>query len=130
MSALIKAHRQFESIQRVIKVYDNIAEKAANEIGRFLTMMYSNITILTTLILISPNIFSMMRALNTAASGMASQEMTVNTISNNIANINTNGYKKQRTETESLIYQTILKAGSRSSYNSRYSVGIQLGSGL
>ena len=72
---------------------------------------------------------AMIKALNTAATGMSAQEMNVNTISNNIANINTVGYKRQRAEFESLMYQTVKEAGARSSNNTRYNVGIQVGSG-
>ena len=72
---------------------------------------------------------AVMRALNTAATGMAVQEMNVNTISNNIANVNTTGFKKQRAESEDLLYETILEPGARSSGNTSYSVGVQIGSG-
>ena len=72
---------------------------------------------------------AMIRALHTAATGMVAQETSVSTISNNIANVNTVGYKRQRAETESLLYETIVSAGTRSSYDSRYNVGIQIGSG-
>lgn len=72
---------------------------------------------------------AMIRALNTAATGMASQEANVNTISNNIANANTNAYKSQRVEFEDLTYETIQQAGGRSSSGSTYTVGHQVGSG-
>lgn len=49
----------------------------------------------------------MMRSLWTAASGMKAQQTGLDTISNNLANINTTGYKKERTEFQSLLYQTI-----------------------
>lgn len=68
-------------------------------------------------------------ALNTAATGMSAQEEHVNTISNNIANVNTTGYKRQRAEIEDLLYQTNRQAGARSSANTHYAVGIQTGSG-
>jgi flagellar basal-body rod protein FlgG len=71
----------------------------------------------------------MIRALNTAATGMSAQEQQVNTISNNIANANTTGYKSQRTEFEDLLYETVEEAGGRSSSNSQYTVGHQVGSG-
>ena len=74
-------------------------------------------------------IHATMRALNIAATGMEAQELTVSAISNNIANVNTVGYKRQRAETESLLYETIIRPGSRSSFNDRYNVGVQLGSG-
>jgi flagellar basal-body rod protein FlgG len=53
----------------------------------------------------------------------------VNTISNNIANVNTTAYKKQRTEFEDLLYETEVEAGARSSGDSTHNVGIQHGSG-
>ena len=71
----------------------------------------------------------MLRALNTAATGMASQETNVNTISNNIANVNTTGFKKARTEFEDLLYETVQEAGARSSADTQYNVGVQIGSG-
>ncbi len=49
----------------------------------------------------------MMRALWTAASGMRAQQTNVDTISNNIANVNTVGYRSEKTEFKSLLYQTI-----------------------
>lgn len=49
----------------------------------------------------------MMRALWTAASGMVAQQTNVDTISNNIANVNTTGYKSEKTEFKSLLYQTL-----------------------
>jgi flagellar basal-body rod protein FlgG len=72
---------------------------------------------------------AMLKALNTAATGMSAMETNVNTISQNIANLNTIGFKKSRTEFEDLLYETQVVAGSRSSNNSRYNVGIQIGSG-
>ncbi|OIQ18591.1 MAG: flagellar basal-body rod protein FlgG [Bacteriovorax sp. MedPE-SWde] len=71
----------------------------------------------------------MMRALNTAATGMATQEMNVSTISNNVANLNTTAYKKQRAEMEDLLYETVTEAGARSADNTMYNVGLQVGSG-
>lgn len=70
-----------------------------------------------------------MRALNTAATGMAAQETNVNTISNNIANVNTIGFKKGRTEFDDLLYQTTVEPGARSGSDTNYNVGIQVGSG-
>jgi flagellar basal-body rod protein FlgG len=71
----------------------------------------------------------MIRALNTAATGMASEEAHVNTISNNIANVNTTAYKAQRAEFEDLGYETVTAAGGRSNGDSQYTVGEQIGSG-
>ena len=49
----------------------------------------------------------MMRSLWTAASGMKAQQISLDTISNNLANINTTGYKKETTTFQSLLYQTV-----------------------
>ena len=72
---------------------------------------------------------ALIKALNTAATGMASQEAHVNTISNNIANANTIGFKKSRAEFEDLLYETVVAAGSRSSATTNYTVGVQIGTG-
>jgi flagellar basal-body rod protein FlgG len=71
----------------------------------------------------------MIRALHTSATGMAAQESNVNTISNNIANVNTTGFKKSRTEFDDLLYETVQESGAKSSANSEYNVGVQVGSG-
>ena len=73
--------------------------------------------------------FPVFKALNTAATGMAIQEIHVNTISNNIANVNTVGHKRQRAESEDLLYETRLRPGARSSNDTNYAVGLQVGSG-
>ena len=49
----------------------------------------------------------MMRALWTGASGMKAQQTNVDTIANNLANVNTVGYKSQSTQFKSLLYQTL-----------------------
>lgn len=72
---------------------------------------------------------AMIKALHTAASGMSAQESNVSTISNNIANVNTIGFKRGRTEIEDLSYETIQEAGARSSATTNYNVGTQIGSG-
>lgn len=90
--------------------------------------MFKNLLPLVALFTLS-DANAMLKALNTAASGMASQEVHVNTISHNIANVNTVGYKKQRAESEDLLYQTVIEAGARSSDDTQYNVGLQVGSG-
>lgn len=52
----------------------------------------------------------MMRALWTAGSGMKAQQFNVDVISNNLANVNTTGYKKERAEFKDLLYQTMERA--------------------
>jgi flagellar basal-body rod protein FlgG len=74
-------------------------------------------------------VHAMMKALSTAASGMTAQETYVSTISNNIANVNTVGFKRGRTEIDDLGYETIQEPGARSSSSTTYNVGTQIGSG-
>ena len=72
-----------------------------------------------------------MRALRTAASGMAAQQLNVEVISNNIANMNTVGFKKQRAEFQDLLYQNIERMGSQSSESGTVvPTGVQVGSGV
>lgn len=71
----------------------------------------------------------MLRALHTAATGMSAQETQVNTISNNIANVNTNGFKSGRTEFEDLLYQTVQEPGGLNGEQVERPLGLQLGSG-
>ncbi len=71
----------------------------------------------------------MMRSLWTAASGMISQQTNVDTISNNLANINTTGYKKETAEFKSLLYQT-LQAQSYDNNGDPKPYGVQVGLGV
>ena len=72
-----------------------------------------------------------MRALRTATTGMAAQQMNVEVISNNIANMNTVGFKKQRAEFQDLLYQNIERMGAQSSDSGTVvPTGIQVGSGV
>jgi len=72
-----------------------------------------------------------MRALRTATTGMAAQQMNVDVISHNIANMNTIGYKKQRAEFQDLLYQNIERMGAQSSDSGTVvPTGIQIGTGV
>jgi flagellar basal-body rod protein FlgG len=72
-----------------------------------------------------------MRALRTAASGMAAQQLNVEVISNNIANMNTVGYKRQRAEFQDLLYQNVERMGAQSSSQGTVvPTGIQVGAGV
>ncbi len=55
-----------------------------------------------------------MRALSTSATGMQAQQLNVDTISNNLANVNTPGFKKARVRFQDLLYQNLRPAGSPS----------------
>ena len=56
-----------------------------------------------------------MRSLDIASTGMQAQQTNVEVISNNIANMNTTGYKRQRVEFQDLLYQNLRRVGSTSS---------------
>ena len=72
----------------------------------------------------------MFRALNIAATGMAAQETNLEGISNNIANSNTVGYKRQRVDFQDLLYQQVQLAGSPTSATTVNPTGLQLGNGV
>ncbi|RYE53355.1 MAG: flagellar hook-basal body complex protein, partial [Rhizobiaceae bacterium] len=72
-----------------------------------------------------------MKALYIASSGMAAQETNVEVISNNIANMRTTGYKRQRAEFQDLLYQQLRRSGSTTSGQGTLApVGIEIGSGV
>jgi flagellar basal-body rod protein FlgG len=72
-----------------------------------------------------------MQALRTAATGMAAQELNVQVISNNIANINTTSYKKQTAAFQDLIYEHVRRVGAQASdQGTILPVGIDLGGGV
>ena len=72
-----------------------------------------------------------MRALDIAASGMAAQDLNVQVISNNIANMNTTGYKRQRAEFQDLLYEHVSRVGTQTSTQGNIlPVGIDLGGGV
>jgi flagellar basal-body rod protein FlgG len=71
----------------------------------------------------------MLRSLMTAASGMKAQQMQVDTIANNIANVNTSGFKRSRLSFKSLLYQTIREPGATSASGQQDATGLQIGSG-
>ena len=72
-----------------------------------------------------------MKALYIASTGMAAQERNVEVISNNIANMRTTGYKKQRAEFQDLLYQSLRRAGSSTSdQGTMVPAGIEIGSGV
>ena len=72
-----------------------------------------------------------MRSLSIAATGMLSQQMNVEVISNNIANMNTTGYKRQRAEFQDLLYQNLRRIGAQSSDSGTViPSGVQLGVGV
>jgi flagellar basal-body rod protein FlgG len=72
-----------------------------------------------------------MRALHTAATGMKAQELNVQVISNNIANMRTTGYKRQRAEFQDLLYEHVRRVGTQTSdQGNQLPAGIELGAGV
>ena len=71
----------------------------------------------------------MLRGMWSAASGMAAQRMTIDVIANNLANVNTVGFKKSRADFQDLMYQTISQAGSITSSGDQIPTGIHIGMG-
>lgn len=72
-----------------------------------------------------------MRSLSIAGTGMLAQQTNVDVISNNIANMNTTAFKRQRAEFQDLLYQQVQRPGSATDGNdSRSPSGIQIGAGV
>src|SRR5262244_129786 len=72
-----------------------------------------------------------MRALHTAATGMMAQELNVQVISNNLANMRTTGYKRQRAEFQDLLYEQERRVGTQTSdQGTILPAGLELGAGV
>ncbi|MBD3182239.1 flagellar basal-body rod protein FlgG [Candidatus Poribacteria bacterium] len=71
----------------------------------------------------------MIRSLWTAASGMAAQQLNTDVIANNLANVNTTGFKRSRADFQDLLYQTVRPAGTSNAAGAQIPVGIQVGHG-
>ncbi len=72
----------------------------------------------------------MMRSLWTAASGMVGQQFNIDTISNNLSNVNTTGFKQNRPDFEDLLYQTRRIAGTPATELTVVPTGVQVGHGV
>lgn len=72
----------------------------------------------------------MSRVLRTAATGMMAQQLYVDSISNNLANVNTTGFKKNKMEFQDLMYQTLRSAGSSNLQGTFVPTELQVGSGV
>lgn len=72
----------------------------------------------------------MIRALWTASTGMKAQQANLDVISNNLANVNTTGFKKSRADFQDLMYQTLRQAGAASGPDTEVPSGIQMGHGV
>lgn len=72
----------------------------------------------------------MIRALFTAATGMMAQQLNVDTIANNLANVNTTSFKKSKVNFQDLLYETLTPAGTETAAGNTIPEGIQVGHGV
>ncbi|MCL1925785.1 MAG: flagellar basal-body rod protein FlgG [Syntrophorhabdaceae bacterium] len=72
----------------------------------------------------------MMTSLYTAATGMGAQKLNIDVIANNLANVNTAGFRRSRADFQDLMYHTIKQAGTLSSDGTIMPTGIQVGLGV
>ncbi len=71
----------------------------------------------------------MIRSLHTAATGMEAQQLNMDVIANNLANVNTTGFKRSRADFQDLLYQTVRVAGANQAQGVQIPTGIQVGLG-
>jgi flagellar basal-body rod protein FlgG len=72
----------------------------------------------------------MLRSLWIAKTGLDAQQMHIDVITNNLANVSTNGFKRSRAVFEDLLYQTLRQPGAQSSQQTQIPSGLQLGTGV
>ncbi len=72
----------------------------------------------------------MIRSLYVAATGLQAQQINMDVIANNLANVNTTGFKSGRTVFQDLLYQNLTQPGAQSSQTTLYPSGLQLGTGV
>ncbi len=72
----------------------------------------------------------MIRSLYVAATGLQAQQTNMDVIANNLANVNTTGFKSGRTVFQDLLYQNLTQPGAQSSQTTLYPSGLQLGTGV
>jgi flagellar basal-body rod protein FlgG len=72
----------------------------------------------------------MTRTLHTAATGMLAQQLYVDNIANNLANVNTTSFKRNKVEFQDLLYQTIRMAGSSNLQDTYIPTNLQVGNGV
>lgn len=72
----------------------------------------------------------MIRALSSAATGLEAQQAKIENIANDLANVNTDGYKRTNTEFQDLMYETLKEPGGALGANTQSPVGVQIGMGV
>ena len=71
----------------------------------------------------------MIKAMRTSATGMAAQQMNVDNIANNLANVNTTGFKKSKIEFQDILYQNYRRAGSATAVGTQVPTELAIGYG-
>lgn len=71
----------------------------------------------------------MIKAMNTAATGMVAQQMSIDNIANNLANVNTTGFKRARVEFQDILYQNYRRAGTATAIGTEAPVNLDVGYG-
>ncbi len=72
----------------------------------------------------------MMRALWTAASGLGAEQMKMDVLANNLANVDTNGFKASRADFEDLLYEQLRRAGTVDQLGQQLPLGLEVGHGV
>ena len=72
----------------------------------------------------------MLKAFSTAATGMSAQELMINVTANNLANINTNGFKRSQVDFQDLLYVHLRQAGAEMFSGQASPGGMEVGSGV
>lgn len=71
----------------------------------------------------------MIRALYTAATGMEAQQLNIDVIAHNLANVGTTGFKRSRADFQDILYQTLRDPGAAATQTTQFSTGLQVGLG-
>jgi flagellar basal-body rod protein FlgG len=71
----------------------------------------------------------MIKAMRTAASGMTAQQMNVDNIANNLANVNTTGFKRSKLEFQDVLYKSLRKAGASATAGTQVPTSLEVGYG-
>src|ERR1700684_3288047 len=71
----------------------------------------------------------MYRAMYTAASGMAAQQLNLDNVANNLSNASTSGFRRRRLQFQDLIYQNLVMPGSAATQNTAVPPGLEIGPG-
>src|SRR5258705_13423549 len=71
----------------------------------------------------------MHRAMYTAASGMQAQQLNLDNVANNVANVDTPGFRRRRLQFQDLIYQNLVAPGAAATQQTTFPTGLQIGLG-